>query len=134
MPPASSAAITSFGERTRTRTATRALADGASKETAVCALLHDVGELLAPACHGEVGELTSQSLGNNYREIIHNLRLAGSLLRPYISEENHWILIHHEIFQAYYYGDAMNVDKDLRDRFKDSKHFKACEEVALRLP
>ncbi len=37
------------------QTATRALKDGASEEKVVCALLHDVGELLAPSCHGEVG-------------------------------------------------------------------------------
>ena len=37
------------------QTATRALNDGADEETVVCALLHDIGELLAPICHGEVG-------------------------------------------------------------------------------
>ena len=38
------------------QTATRALKDGADEETVVCALLHDIGELLAPICHGEVGK------------------------------------------------------------------------------
>ena len=38
------------------QTATRALNDGADEETVVCALLHDIGELLAPICHGEVGK------------------------------------------------------------------------------
>ena len=38
------------------QTATRALRDGADAETVVCALMHDVGEVLAPPCHGEVGE------------------------------------------------------------------------------
>ena len=36
--------------------------------------------------------------------------------------------MHHEIFQAYYYGDAMGIDKNVRDRFKDQKYFGACEE------
>ena len=36
--------------------------------------------------------------------------------------------MHHEIFQAYYYGEAMNVDKNTRDRFKDHPYFPACEE------
>ena len=50
--------------------------DGADTETIVCALFHDVGELLSPRCHGEI---------------------AASLLRPYISEKNYWILQHHEV-------------------------------------
>ncbi len=29
--------------------------------------------------------------------------------------------------QAYYYGDAMNIDKNLRERFRSSPHFEACE-------
>jgi len=58
------------------QTATRAYRDGASKETIVVALLHDIGEILSPLCHGEV---------------------AAALLRPYISDESHWILTHHEV-------------------------------------
>ena len=34
----------------------RALTSGADDETVICALFHDVGEFLAPACHGEIGE------------------------------------------------------------------------------
>ena len=58
--------------------------------------------------------------------------IAGSLLRPYISPKNYWILTHHEIFQAYYYGDAMNIDKNTRDRFKDQPYYGACEEFCGR--
>ena len=29
---------------------------GEDAETVVCALFHDVGELLSPVCHGEIGE------------------------------------------------------------------------------
>ena len=43
------------------QTATRALNDGADEETVVCALLHDIGELLAPICHGEVGLKRSEA-------------------------------------------------------------------------
>jgi len=38
------------------QTATRALKDGADEETVVCALFHDIGEIMAPICHGEVGK------------------------------------------------------------------------------
>ena len=29
---------------------------GEDTETVVCALFHDVGELLSPVCHGEIGQ------------------------------------------------------------------------------
>ena len=38
------------------QTATRALKDGADDETVICGLLHDIGELMVPICHGEVGK------------------------------------------------------------------------------
>ncbi|KAK3281930.1 hypothetical protein CYMTET_10309 [Cymbomonas tetramitiformis] len=89
------------------QTATRAYRDGANEETIVVALLHDVGELITPISHGEI---------------------AGSILRPYISQQNYWILMHHEIFQAYYYGDAAGatVDKNARDDFKDHEFYEEC--------
>ena len=57
----------------------RAYQDGADEEMVVCALLHDIGEVLSPSNHGEI--------------------VAG-ILKPYISEKMHWILGHHEIFQV----------------------------------
>jgi len=35
--------------------------------------------------------------------------LGAGLLRPFISPRNYWILMHHEIFQFYYYGQAAGV-------------------------
>merc|ERR1711862_138494 len=87
------------------QSAARAFRAGEDTETVVCALFHDVGELLSPACHGEI---------------------AASILRPFISEKNYWILQHHEIFQTYYYGPAWNVDPNLRDRFSSSPFFDDC--------
>ncbi len=65
------------------QTATRAMRDGADEELIVCALFHDVGETLGPLNHGEVG---------------------AAILRPFISEQNHWVLAHHAIFQTYFYA------------------------------
>merc|ERR1719323_1012153 len=87
------------------QSATRAFRAGADTETVVCALFHDVGELLTPVCHGEI---------------------AASLLRPYISDKNYWILQHHEIFQTQYYGPAWGVDPDLRDLFRSSPYYDDC--------
>ena len=64
------------------QTATRAERDGADDEMVVCALLHDIGDVLAPANH---------------------LQVAAALLEPYVSEKNHWIVKHHGVFQGYYY-------------------------------
>ena len=93
--------------------ATRALRDGADEELVVCALLHDVGELITPISHGEV---------------------AGALLRPFISPRSHWILEHHEIFQAAHYarGAAQREARDAREAFRDHEHFAACERFCAR--
>ena len=32
--------------------------DGADAETVVCALFHDVGEVMSPVCHGEIGNIS----------------------------------------------------------------------------
>lgn len=88
------------------QTATRAHRDGADEETVVCALLHDLGEVMSPINHGEI---------------------AAALLRPYVSPQNWWILAHHEIFQAFYYQDAAELPKrDTRERFRGHKYFDAC--------
>ena len=58
--------------------ASRAYRDGASEEMVVCALLHDVGEMLSPLNHSDV---------------------AASILRPYISPEAYWVIAHHDELQ-----------------------------------
>ena len=82
------------------QTATRARRAGADTETIVCALLHDIGEVLSGTNHGEI---------------------AAALLRPYITPMNHWLLANHEVFQAFYFLDKCGGDKDLRDKVKEYK-------------
>jgi len=77
---------TSYGWHTNNyghslQTATRALNDGADEEMVVVALLHDIGQTIAPNNHGE---------------------MAATLLRPFVSPVNHWLLKHHTIFQRYH--------------------------------
>ncbi len=62
--------------------ATRAMRAGEDEEMVVCALVHDVGDVLAPANHSEV---------------------AAAIVRPYVSERNHWIMKHHGVFQGVYW-------------------------------
>ena len=87
------------------QTATRALRDGADEQTVVCALLHDVGETLGPLNHGEV---------------------VAAVLRPFVSERNHWVLAHHPLFQTYFYARHLGLDPKARERFRDSPHYQAC--------
>jgi predicted HD phosphohydrolase len=82
--------------------ATRALRDGRDEEYVVMALLHDVTETLGPLNHGDV---------------------IAAILKPFISEANHWTLAHHPIFQTYYYGEHVGVDPHGRDAFRESPYF-----------
>ena len=87
------------------QTATRAERDGADDESVVCALLHDIGDILAPANHSQ---------------------LAAALLQPYISEKNHWIIKHHGVFQGYYYFHFHGLDREAREQFRDHEYYQAC--------
>jgi predicted HD phosphohydrolase len=93
------------------QTATRALRDGAEEEMVVAALLHDVGDALAPYNHGE---------------------FAASILRPYVSERTWWIVKHHGIFQAYYYAHHTGGDRNARDRYRDHPCYAATVEFCHR--
>lgn len=84
------------------QTATRAFRDGADEETVVAALLHDIGDLLAPENHGD---------------------LAAAVLKPYVSEATHWMIRHHPVFQGYYYYHHVGRDRDERERFRGHPHF-----------
>jgi len=93
------------------QTATRAERDGADDETIACALLHDIGDALAPANHSAV---------------------AAAMLAPYVSEKNHWIVAHHGLFQGYYWFQFIGLDVNARDRYRDHAHYDACVEFCER--
>jgi len=89
------------------QTATRAKQDGRDDEYVVCALLHDIGDTLACANHAD---------------------LAATILDPFVSEKNLWIVKHHAIFQAYYFLHHFDMDRNIRDRFKDHEWWRDCAE------
>ena len=93
------------------QTATRAERDGADDETVVCALLHDIGDIVAPDNHSEV---------------------AAAILAPYVSEKNHWIIRHHGIFQGYYWFQFIGQDRHARERYRDHEHYQACVDFCAR--
>ena len=88
------------------QSATRAEADRADIELIVGALIHDLGDDLAPLNHSQ---------------------LAATIIRPYVRAEVAWIIEHHGVFQMHYYGDAMGVDKNARDIYRDHAWFDSCE-------
>ena len=89
------------------QSATRAEADGADIELIIGALIHDLGDELAPLNHSQ---------------------LVATIIRPYVRAEVAWIIEHHGVLQAYYYGDAMGVDKNARDIYRDHAWFDSCEQ------
>jgi len=86
------------------QSATRAERDGADEEMIVATLLHDIGDSLAPFNHSQ---------------------LIASVLRPYVSEKVYWIILHHGIFQEYFYAHHIGRDRNARDQFKDHKYYQA---------
>jgi predicted HD phosphohydrolase len=84
------------------QTATRALRAGRDEEYVVCALLHDIGDTLGPRNHADV---------------------AAAILKPFVSEQNHWMVANHAIFQGYYFFDYLGLDKNMRDQFKGHPAF-----------
>jgi len=78
------------------QSATLAHRDGMDEEYVVCALLHDIGDTLASHNHAELG---------------------ATILKPFVSEENHWMLEHHAIFQGYYFFHYLGLERDMREQF-----------------
>ena len=85
--------------------ATRAMRAGEDEEMVVCALVHDVGDVLAPANHSEV---------------------AAAVVRPYVSERNYWIMKHHGVFQGVYWFQHIGADPNARDRWAGHPWYQAC--------
>ena len=84
------------------QTATRALRDKADDEMVVAALLHDIGDELAPLNHSEY---------------------AAAVLKPYVSEKTHWIVEKHGEFQMYYYAHHLGGNKNQREKYKGHKYY-----------
>lgn len=49
--------------------------------------------------------------------------LGATILRPFVSEENWWMLQHHGIFQGYYFFHYLGLDKNMRDQFRGHPSF-----------
>lgn len=84
------------------QSATLAHRDGMDEEYVVCALLHDIGDTLGSMNHADIG---------------------AAILKPFVSEQNHWMLEHHGIFQGYYFFHHIGLDRDMREQFRGHPSF-----------
>lgn len=89
------------------QSATRAYRDGRDEAYVVAALIHDIGDVLAPFTHGE---------------------MVGALMKPFFSERLCWIVKHHGVFQMIYYAHHYGEDPNARDLYKDHEWFDDCAE------
>jgi predicted HD phosphohydrolase len=89
------------------QTATRAHRAGRDEEYVVCALLHDIGDTLGSYNHADV---------------------AAAILKPFVSEENHWMVEKHAIFQGYYFFQHLGMNPDMREAFRAHPAFARTEE------
>ena len=91
--------------------ATRAKHDRADTDWIVAALLHDIGDGLAPQNHD---------------------RFSAEVIRPFVRWDVAWAVEHHGIFQMLYYGRHYGWDENARDQFKDHPCFDSCAEFCER--
>ncbi len=91
--------------------ATLALEDGRDDEYVTCALLHDIGDTLGTYNHPDI---------------------AAAILKPFVSEENLWMVQNHGIFQGYNFFHHIGLDRNLRDRFRDHPNYGRTAEFVER--
>jgi predicted HD phosphohydrolase len=84
------------------QTATLAHRAGKDEEYVVCALLHDIGDTLGAYNHPDI---------------------AAAILKPFVSEANHWMVENHGVFQGYYFFHHIGLDRDMREKFRGHPHF-----------
>ena len=93
------------------QSATRAMRDGADIDWVVGALLHDIGDGLAPQNHD---------------------RMSAEVIRPFVRWDVAWVVEHYGIFQMLYYAHHYGWDRDARERFRDHPCFDSCAEFCER--
>ena len=90
---------------------TRALRDGADLDWVVGALLHDIGDGLAPQNHD---------------------KMSAEVIRPFVRWDVAWTVEHHGIFQMLYYGHHYGWDRNAREQFRHHPVFDTCAEFCER--
>jgi predicted HD phosphohydrolase len=87
------------------QTATRAEVDGADIDMVVAALVHDIGDVLAPENHSQ---------------------MAAAILRPYVRAEVTWVIEMHGLFQMQYFTHHIGAKPDGYLAHADHPWFGSC--------
>ncbi|HEX4268650.1 MAG TPA: HD domain-containing protein [Steroidobacteraceae bacterium] len=93
------------------QTATRAEADGADEEMILGALVHDMGDSLAPENHSN---------------------FAAEIIRPYVRAEVSWVVEHHGLFQKIYYAHFLGEEPELRAAYREHPYYESCARFCER--
>lgn len=91
--------------------ATLAVRDRADVDWVVAALLHDIGDCMAPMNHSQ---------------------LASAILAPYVREECAWVLKTHGVFQMVYYAHHVGGDRNARDVYKLHPYYQTAVDFTER--
>ena len=91
--------------------ATRAHREGADLDWVVAAVLHDIGDGLAPQNHDH---------------------FAAEIVRPFLREEVVWTVEHHGAFQMVYYAHHYDWDQFEREKYKASPYYQSCVDFCER--
>jgi predicted HD phosphohydrolase len=91
------------------QTATRAERAGADDEIVVAALCHDIGKAVSVPNHPAI---------------------AAEILRVYVRDEVHWMILVHQDFQGRHYYTYLGMDPDAREKYRGHEHFALAERFA----
>ena len=91
--------------------ATRAFREGADIDWVVAAVLHDIGDGLAPQNHDH---------------------FAAEIIRPFLREEVVWTVEHHGAFQMVYYAHHYGWNQFEREKYKVSPYYQSCVDFCER--
>ena len=93
------------------QTATFAYDDGRDEEYVVCALVHDIGDTLGSYNHPDI---------------------AAAILKPFVSDENHWMVEKHGVFQGHYFFHHIGLNRDMRDAYRTHPCFARTAEFCAK--
>ena len=93
------------------QTAHLAELDGRDDAYLICALVHDIGDVLGPRNHADI---------------------AAAVVRPWVSDAHHWMVQQHGIFQGYYFWHHIGGDRNARDAFQGHEYYDLAEEFVRK--
>jgi predicted HD phosphohydrolase len=93
------------------QTADLAAEDGRDEEYVIAALIHDIGDTLGSVNHADV---------------------SAAIIQPFVSEDTHWMVKHHAIFQGYNFFHYLGLDRNLRAQYGGNPNYDQTEEFVAK--